>query len=84
MFERLGSRNALLLAVVFAAVIVVLSTIGPGVAALVFTVLPLAGLVIALYFVVRWAVTAGVRDAGGGSGRSPDGEGVVGRAICAG
>ncbi|MDQ3316293.1 MAG: hypothetical protein M3522_03050 [Actinomycetota bacterium] len=84
MFERLGSSNDLLLAVVFAAIVVVLSTIGPGIAALVFTVLPLAGLVIALYFVVRWAVAAGVRDAGGGSGRSPDGEGDVGRAVCAG
>jgi len=66
MFERLGSRNALLLAVVFAAAVVVLSTIGPGIGALVITVLPLAGLVIALYFVVRWAVAAGIRDAGGG------------------
>ncbi len=44
MFERLGSRHALLLAVVFAAVVVVLSTIGPGIGALVITVLPLAGL----------------------------------------
>ena len=84
MFERLGSSNDLLLAVVFAAIVVVLSTSGPGIAALVFTVLPLAGLVIALYFVVRWAVAAGVRDAGGGSGRSPGGEGDVGRAVCAG
>jgi len=33
---------------------------------MVFTVLPLAGLVIALYFVVKWAVATGIRDAGGG------------------
>ncbi len=67
MFERLGSRNALLLAVVFAAVVVVLSTIGPGFGPLLVAVLPLAAMVIALYFVVRWAVAAGIRDAGGGS-----------------
>ena len=62
-----GSRKALLLAFVFAAVIVVLSTIGPGLGALLVTLLPLVGLVAALYLVVRWAVPAGIRDAGGGS-----------------
>lgn len=67
MFERLGSRNALLLAVVFAAVVVVLSSIGPGLEPLVLAVLPLAAMVIALYFVIRWSVAAGIRDAGGGS-----------------
>lgn len=66
MFERLGSRRALLPAVVFAAVVVVVSSIGPGLGPLVLAVLPLAGMVVALYFVVRWAVAAGIRDAGEG------------------
>ena len=63
---RLGSRQALLAAVVFAAVVVVLSiaTSGPG--ALLMVLLPLATLFIGLYFVVRWAVAAGLRDAGDG------------------
>ncbi len=62
---RLGSRQALLAAVVFAAVVVVLSTTVPGPGALLMALLPLATLFIGLYFVVRWAVAAGVRDAGG-------------------
>ena len=62
---KLGSHQALLLAIVFAAVIVVLSTVGPGLGVLLATLLPLAGLVAALYLVVRWAVAAGIRDAGG-------------------
>ena len=66
MLERLGSRKALLLAVVFAAVVVVVSSIGPGPGPLLFAALPLAAMVVALYFVVRWAVAAGIRDAGGG------------------
>jgi putative membrane protein len=64
---ELGSRKALLLAVVFAAVVVVLSTAGPGLGALLFTLLPLAALFVVLYFVVRWAVAAGFRDAGASS-----------------
>ncbi len=62
---RPGSRNALLLAIVFAGVFVVLP-VGPGLGALSVTVLPLAGLAIALYFITRRAVAAGIRDAGGG------------------
>ena len=64
---ELGSRKALLLAFVFAAVVVVLSTVGPGLGALLVTLLPLVGLVAALYLVVRWTVAAGIRDAGWGS-----------------
>ena len=71
MLERLGSRNALLLAVVFAAVVVVGSSIGPGLGPLLVAVLPLAAMVIALYFVVRWAVAAGIRDAGVGGVDGP-------------
>ena len=66
MLERLGSRRALLPAVVFAAVVVVVSSIGPGLGPLLFAALPLAAMVIALYFVVRWAVAAGIRDTRGG------------------
>lgn len=66
MLERLGSRRALLLAVVFAAVVVVVSGIGPGLGPLLFAALPLIATAIALHFVVRWAVAAGIRDAGGG------------------
>jgi len=62
---QLGSRNALLLAVVFAAVVVVLSTVGPGLGALSITLLPMAGIFVVLYFVVRWAVR--FRDAGFGA-----------------
>ena len=61
----LGSRKALLLALVFAAVVVVLSTVGPGLGTLLVTLLPLAGLIAALYLVVRWAVAAGICDTGG-------------------
>lgn len=39
--------------------------------AVVMMFLPLAGLVVASYFVVRWAVAAGIRDAGGGSAAGP-------------
>ncbi len=53
----------MLLAVVFAAVVVVLSTTGPGLGVLLFTLLPLAALFIVLYFVVSWAAAAGLRDA---------------------
>ncbi|MDQ3318395.1 MAG: DUF6019 family protein [Actinomycetota bacterium] len=60
---EIGFRKVLLLAVVFAAVVVVLSTTGPGLGVLLFTLLPLAALFIVLYFVVRWAVAAGLRDA---------------------
>lgn len=61
--SQLGTHKALL-AVVFAAVVVVLSTIGPG--ALLFTLVPLAAMFVVLYFIVRWAVAAGFRDAGAG------------------
>lgn len=64
---RLGSREALLLAVVFAAVVVVLSVAVPGPGALLLTLLPPAALFIVLYFVVRWAVAAGLRDTSGGA-----------------
>ena len=62
---QLGSRKALLLAAIFAVVVVSLSTTGPG--ALLFTLLPLAALFVVLYFVVRRAGAAGFRDAGAGS-----------------
>ena len=65
---RLGSREALLAAVVFAAVVVVLSTTVPGPGARLMFLLPPAALFVVLYFVVRWAVAAGLRDAGGGAG----------------
>ncbi len=65
---RIGSREALLAAVVFAAVVVVLSTTVPGPGALLMFLLPPAALFIVLYFVVRWAVAAGLRDAGVGAG----------------
>lgn len=42
----IGFGKALLLAVVFAAVVVVLSTTGPGLGVLLFTLLPLAALFI--------------------------------------
>ena len=62
---RLGSREALLAAVIFAAVVVVLSTTVPGPGAMLMFLLPPAALFVVLYFVVRWAVAAGLRDAGG-------------------
>ena len=40
----------------------------PGPGALLMFLLPPAALFIVLYFVVRWAVAAGIRDAGGGTG----------------
>jgi hypothetical protein len=39
--------------------------------AVVMMFLPLAGLVVASSFVVRWAVAAGIRDAGGGCAAGP-------------
>ncbi len=60
----LGSRWALILASIFAVAVVVISFVVPG--ALLFTVLPPTVLFIVLYFVVRWAVAAGLRDAGRG------------------
>ena len=63
---QLGTRKALLLAVVFAAVVVVLSTVGPGLGALLIILLPAVALFVVLYLVVRWAVAAGFRDAGAG------------------
>lgn len=65
---RPGAREVLLLAVVLAAVVFVLSTTVPGPGALLMFLLPPAALFIVLYFVVRWAVAAGLRDAGGGTG----------------
>ena len=63
---QLGTRKALLLAVVLAAVVVVLSTVDPGLGSMLITLLPALTLFVVLYFVVRWAVAAGFRDAGAG------------------
>ncbi len=65
---RPGAREVLLLAVVLAAVVFVLSTTVPGLGALSMFLLPQAALFIVLCFVVGWAVAAGLRDAGGGTG----------------
>ena len=65
---RLGSRQALLAAVVFAAVVAVLSFAVPGPGALLLAVLPPTALFVVLYFVVRWAVASGLRDADKGGG----------------
>ncbi|QIN84188.1 hypothetical protein GBA63_17180 [Rubrobacter tropicus] len=62
---ELGSRKALLLAAAFAVVVVILSMSGAAVGALFFYVLYVAAVLAALYLVVRWAVAAGIRDAGG-------------------
>ena len=63
---QLGTRKALLLGIAFAALVVVLSTVGPGLGASLITLLPAVALFVVLYFVVRWAVAAGFRDAGAG------------------
>ena len=71
---RLGSRQALLAGVVFAAVVaavvVVLSFAVPGPGALLLAVLPPTALFVALYSVVRWAVAAGLRDEDRGGTRT--------------
>ena len=64
----LGTRGALLLALVFAGVVVAASSVGPGLGPLLLAVLPLAAALVVLYIVVRRAVAAGVRDAGLGLG----------------
>ncbi len=69
---RPGAREVLLLAVVLAAVIVVFATTVGGSRAMLAFLLPPAALFIVLYFVVRWAVAAGVRDAGGGGRTARD------------
>jgi len=79
---EIGFRKVLLLAVGFAAVVVVLSTTGPGLGVLLFTLLPLAALFIVLYFIVRWAVAAGLRDAR--RRRHPNGAGGPRRQVRAG
>ena len=60
---RPGSRQALLAALVSAAVVVVLSFAVPGPGAPLLAVLPPAALFVVRHFVVRWAVAAGLRDA---------------------
>jgi uncharacterized membrane protein len=64
---RPGAREVLLLAVVLAAVVVVFATTVGGPGAMLTFLLPPAALFIVLYFVVRWAVAAGLRDEGGGA-----------------
>ncbi len=65
---RPGAREVLPLAVALAAVVVVFATTVGGPGAMLAFLLPPAALLIVLYFVVRWAVAARLRDAGGGAG----------------
>ncbi|MDQ3658492.1 MAG: SHOCT domain-containing protein [Actinomycetota bacterium] len=63
MFD-LGSRRALILASIFAVAVVVLSISGAGPGALLSFLLFVVGPLIALYFIVKSAVRAGVAAAG--------------------
>jgi putative membrane protein len=59
MMPELGTRKALLLALVFAGVVVVVSSVGPGLGPVLLYLAPLAVTSVVLYFIVRWAVAAG-------------------------
>ena len=60
---KFASRNVVVGAIVFA-VIVVVSVLGVGAGELLFYLLYLVPTLVVLYLVVRWAVAAGVVDAG--------------------
>jgi putative membrane protein len=60
----LGSRKALIGAIVFVLLVVFLSTFGAQPSGLLFGALLAVLPLIAMYFIVRWVVSAGVRDAG--------------------
>ena len=61
---RFASRNVLTGALVFATLVVVVSVLGVGAGELLFYLLYLVPTLAVLYLVVRWAVAAGVVDAG--------------------
>ena len=66
---RFASRNVLVAAGVFAVFVVFASVVGTGGGELFLYLLYVGALLGALYFVVRWAVAAGVADAGGRGAR---------------
>jgi putative membrane protein len=60
----LGSRNVLIGAVVFALLVVFLSISGVQPSGLLFSGLFVILPLVVMYFIVRWAVSSGIRDAG--------------------
>jgi uncharacterized membrane protein len=61
---RFASRNVVTGAIAFAIIVVVVSVLGVGAGELLFYLLYLVPTLVVLYLVVRWAVAAGVVDAG--------------------
>jgi hypothetical protein len=62
---RFASRNVLIVAIAFAVIVVVVSLLGVGGGELLFYLLHLVPMLLVLYFIVRWAMAAGIRDTGG-------------------
>ena len=61
---RFASRNVVTGAIAFAVIVIVASVSGAGAGGLLFYLLYLVPTLVVLYLVVRWAVAAGVVDAG--------------------
>ena len=62
---KFASRNVLTAAIAFAVIVVAVSLLGVGGGELLFYLLYLVPMLLILYFIVRWAVAAGIRDTGG-------------------
>ena len=63
---KFASRSVLAGAIAFAAIVVVVTMLGAGAGELLFYLLYFVPMLVVLCFVVRWAVAAGVADAGKG------------------